>query len=519
MILALFVCAFIGLNNGFRVLVVFPLCAPSHHILGRSVATNLLESGHEVVLITCFPDKEKKINLTQIDQSHVFELAQKRNNKNFEEEFKLKNLVGRKNYVDSLSFYYIAHDIHKWFLTDDVMLNLLIDTQQHFDAVVIEWFFSTLFAGIAQVFQAPLIWVSTTEAHWQVLKLVDEISNPTYTIDMFSENNPPLNFLERAVELWNVFKKYIFLTCIVEPLEKNVYNSVYKPIGEKRNVTIPSFEDAAYNASLLLLNSHSSIALPFKLPQNVKSIGGYHIDIKSKPLSQDLQKLMDEAKHGVIYFSMGLNLKSKDMTDNMRDSLLKMFSELKETIIWKFERDLENVPKNIYLTKWAPQQSILAHPNLKMFITHGGQLSTTEAIHHGVPIVGIPVFGDQHINMRNAVEKGFGIAVDLSEDMVGELTAAIQEILNNLSYKNKAKELSALFHYRQMTPQKELVHWVEYAIRTRGALHLRSPALNVPLYQKLYLDLLLTFVFVIYVLRKVFNMLFPKKSSLKVKIS
>ncbi|CAG9793355.1 unnamed protein product [Diatraea saccharalis] len=514
--LVLLLCTLIGLNDAYRILVVFPLCAPSHNILGKGVVNSLLESGHEVVQLTCFPDKENKTNLTQIDLSHVRERALKENKDKYE-GFKLKDLVGHKNFVDTIFFYYIAYDFQKAFLTDDVMMNFLSDTEQHFDAVVVEWFFSTLYAGMGPVFQAPLIWLGTTEAHWQVLRVIDEIPNPAYTIDMFSETIPPFNFLERASGLWSIFKKYFLITCIVEPFEKYVYNNVYGAIGEKRNVTIPSFKDAAYNASILLLNSHPSIGIPFKLPQNAHYIGGYHIDIKPKPLPQDFQKLMDEAKHGVIYFSMGSNLQSKDMSDNMRDSLLKMFSGFKETVIWKFESDLENVPKNIHLTKWAPQQSILAHPNIKMFITHGGQLSTTEAIHHGVPVVGIPVYGDQHINMRNAAEKGYGIAVDLAENMADELSVAIREILNNPNYKNRAKELSALFHYRQMTPQKELAYWVEYAIKTRGALHLRSPALNVPLYQKLYLDLLLTFVLVIYVLRKMFNRFFGNKTSIKIK--
>lgn len=35
-----------------------------------------------------------------------------------------------------------------------------------------------------------------------------------------------------------------------------------------------------------------------------------------------------------------------------------------------------------------------------------------------------------------------------------------------------------------------MLHWVEHVILTKGAPHLRSPALNIPLYQKLYLDFL-----------------------------
>ena len=76
-------------------------------------------------------------------------------------------------------------------------------------------------------------------------------------------------------------------------------------------------------------------------------------------LYQDLKKLMDNAKNGVIYFSMGSNLNSKDLPDEVKDSLLKMFGSLKQTVLWKFEEVLPNLPKNVHILEWAPQQAIL----------------------------------------------------------------------------------------------------------------------------------------------------------------
>lgn len=73
----------------------------------------------------------------------------------------------------------------------------------------------------------------------------------------------------------------------------------------------------------------------------------------------------------------------------------------------------------------------LAHPNLRVFITHGGQLSTTEAIHFGVPIVGIPVYGDQFVNMRLAIRKGFGVTVALKENLAELLKPALLEVITN----------------------------------------------------------------------------------------
>ena len=151
-------------------------------------------------------------------------------------------------------------------------------------------------------------------------------------------------------------------------------------------------------------------------------------------LFQDLQKYFDKSKEGVILFSMGSHIKSKDLPNEMKQEILKAFSRLKYDVLWKFEEDLPNVPKNVKISKWLPQSDILAHPNLKLFITHGGLLSTTEAVTRGVPIIGIPIGGDQHTNMIYATASGFAVTLDLDDLTEDLLHDTINEVLNNPKY-------------------------------------------------------------------------------------
>lgn len=74
---------------------------------------------------------------------------------------------------------------------------------------------------------------------------------------------------------------------------------------------------------------------------------------------------------------------------------------------------------------------LLAHPNVKLFITHGGLLSTIETIYHGVPILGIPMFGDQKMNMANAVAQGYAQMLDFKDLTEESLLSGINEILQN----------------------------------------------------------------------------------------
>ena len=67
------------------------------------------------------------------------------------------------------------------------------------------------------------------------------------------------------------------------------------------------------------------------------------------------------------------------------------------------------------MSNWLPQQDVLAHPNLKVFITHAGQSSFQETLCHQKPVVAIPVSGDQPINALEVERLGFGKSIRFSE--------------------------------------------------------------------------------------------------------
>jgi glucuronosyltransferase len=75
-----------------------------------------------------------------------------------------------------------------------------------------------------------------------------------------------------------------------------------------------------------------------------------------------------------------------------------------------------------------------AHPNVRLFITHGGLLSTQETIHWGVPVVGIPMMADQKMNMARAVSAGYGILLDYANVTAESLNWALKEVLENSRY-------------------------------------------------------------------------------------
>lgn len=66
---------------------------------------------------------------------------------------------------------------------------------------------------------------------------------------------------------------------------------------------------------------------------------------------------------------------------------------------------------------------------MKAFISHGGLLGTTEAVHCGVPIIALPQYGDQFTNARAIETNGGGVMLDLAELTEEKVYDALTKVL------------------------------------------------------------------------------------------
>jgi glucuronosyltransferase len=131
---------------------------------------------------------------------------------------------------------------------------------------------------------------------------------------------------------------------------------------------------------------------------------------------------------------MGSASKADQIPQYKKKIFLKVFSQLKQQVSWKWESDSmegEALSKNVKLSQWFPQQDLLLLPKIKDFLTYCGGGSTEESIFHGVPIVGLHMFADQIMNAQQAKNMGFSVELDWNDMIENSLTKAIQEVLGN----------------------------------------------------------------------------------------
>lgn len=142
---------------------------------------------------------------------------------------------------------------------------------------------------------------------------------------------------------------------------------------------------------------------------------------------------IDKSGEGFIYISFGTVAEFSNFDLNVQKEFIRAVESFPQfQFIWKSSLNIsETLPSHVMVVKWAPQQSLLAHPRIKAFISHSGMGSTTEAIHFSVPVISLPILAEQDMNGRGVAEKGAGIKLEITTLKQHELENAIHEVVYN----------------------------------------------------------------------------------------
>lgn len=284
----------------------------------------------------------------------------------------------------------------------------------------------------------------------------------------------------------------------------------------------PSADELDKSTVLMLVNSNPAVDFAESLPPNIIQVGGVQIK-EAKPLPSDINDFIMKGKKGAVVMGLGTNMRSDEIGSVAINSIVEAFRQIPDyNFIWKFEtaEALKNIPANLMIRDWLPQNDILAHPNIKAFITHGGLLSTHEAIWHGVPMVVIPFFSDQHRNSHRIVSSGVGLKVNYHTITADKLSRAIIEVLHSSKFKKNVQLKSKRFRDQPEKPLDRAVWWSEYVMRNPKPNHLRQPTFNLGLLGPHLWDIQVLIILIILIaiclVKKTFKLVFGSKKSVEI---
>nr|QVG59861.1 UDP-glucuronosyltransferase [Nilaparvata lugens] len=472
----------LNLCNGANILGIFPTASFSHQQPLLAVSRALAARGHNLTVINTNPNKTPLKNYRDIDLGFMYkewDALKKAHGLSLQERISPFKIVSDfKNFVDF--FCQKVLDSHQ---IQDLIKEVNGTT---FDLILYESLSYSSLLGLSELVGNPPIVGFMTLHPFTINDLyVGNPEIPSYIPSVVLPYEHRMTFFQRMTNFaLNVYFHYQRIRYI-EPLQE-VFLKRY--FGDVKHTAY----ELERNISLMLISGDLATSYPKPVHPNTIYIGPAHIE-KPPPLPQDIQKWMDESEDGVVYFSLGSNMKGTSVPAEKRAAFIKAFSQFPTfRVLWKWESDekLPGQPDNVLVKKWLPQQSILAHPKTRLFISQVGLQSFQEATTYGVPILGIPMFGDQDWNGGKLVQAGAGRVMEFYDIAYDIVYDNLKELLTNKSYKANMMTLSKITNDKPMPAVETAVWWIEYVIRHQGAPHLRPACFDLTWYQYYSLDVI-----------------------------
>ncbi|XP_063703611.1 UDP-glycosyltransferase UGT5-like [Culicoides brevitarsis] len=456
----------LGVTQAANIMGIYTFDIKSHYLFAQNLLKELALDGHNVTVFTGFETKnlppnyrEVKLNLASLDD--------------------FKKTMAKDGSVFNMFSYFnkfneFALNSTKALLVNDEYKAMV--ASKNVDVILMNFAENPLFLGVGKELNAPIVITSA-----QKMTLVMEYYTGAYAHDSFVTNillpiADEMSFKERLINtLTNWLSRILFeiLKLQYKKDHEELFPNVQETCNEVRINAVP----------LMLVNSHFSLDRPMPYMTNMIETGGMQIPDVVNPLPTDLQKFIDSSKDGVIYFCMGGTLKMKDLDLEKKKIIIEGLKKTKLPVIIKWDDEStiqEFIPKTkFFASNWLPQNDILANPKVKAYVTHGGLLSTTEAVYHGVPIIGIPIFGDQRTNINKFIKRGIAVKLDYENLSAASLSSTINSVIDDKNFAATAKTLSHRFRDRPMTPVQTGKYWIEYILRHGNPDFMKSPAMKL----------------------------------------
>jgi len=475
-----------SVGAGSDILIFHDMGTRSHLIQLYPIVEKLLDSGHQVTGVYFNSAKIKHENYTEILIDNPFEEKMKDISKMFMEKggtnpFNLKlwkaSWEAWSSVIEDMSMLPWRHP----------EISQLIKTGRQFDAVMA----LGLDAYVAEVFNCTLITWSPSGPVPMFIAGTGNVINLSVQPMVMNKYIEPMTFLQRAGNHLLDLVSNIWVGVMLYKMDEIRTRELGYQLPSNAEIMEERF-------SVFISNSHPVTHGSWPYLPNIIEVGGLGLK-EAKPLSGDLATFMDSATSGVVFISFGSAIAPSQMPLEKLELLLAVFRSLSHySFMWKWDGQIENLPSNVKIMNWVPQQDLLGHHNLRVFVTHGGMGGVSEAIYHKTALVGIPFVNDQKANLLRAERHGFATLLEWDELTAEGLKNAIMESMESDQMQAALDRVHSFYVDREMAAVDRAVWWIEYVCRHRGAPVLQSIGEKIPAYQYHHLDIFL-FVLAVFI--------------------
>ncbi|KAK7086310.1 hypothetical protein SK128_005001 [Halocaridina rubra] len=333
-------------ERSYNILMLLPASSKSHRNVFMPLVEGLVERGHKIVMLS---NNEKPIENPNIKEIY-------HGLKHFRTD-DMNMFEWRKNPANIFSMFttilpQMARDIYKI-----PEVKELYARRKEFDLIIINHMFNEFIYPFAH--EMPFITIATSGYDPRQSSVFGNLPNPAYIPNLFGGVDLLSVFGRLRNTFLHIMPAFMWRIWEIVPLMQEEIT--------KHFPNIPPLLDIERNQSLALMNTHFTLNMPLPLLPTQVEVGGMHCR-PGNPLPEDLKTWIEEAgSAGVVYFSLGSVVRGNVMPDIYKNMFIEAFRKMKQRVIWKFEGELDDPPKNVLIKRWLPQQDILAHPNVKSF--------------------------------------------------------------------------------------------------------------------------------------------------------
>lgn len=126
-------------------------------------------------------------------------------------------------------------------------------------------------------------------------------------------------------------------------------------------------------------------------------------------------------------------------------TIIEALATLPVQVIVAATRGIEGsiLPPNVHVADYLPGASAAAIASL--VICNGGSPTAYQALTNGCPVIGIPSNLDQYLNMTSLEKHGLGLLLRSDRLSVGQLQAAVHQLLSDRTYSQNVGRMQAVF--------------------------------------------------------------------------
>ncbi|XP_014236385.2 UDP-glucuronosyltransferase 2C1 [Trichogramma pretiosum] len=468
-----------SISRAYRILVIFPFHAKSHDNMLSAFAKGLAERKHQVDVVTHYPLKNPpdtykvvvNLNGTEPPIINSFHIDYA---KTIAEDV---TTAVSDRYGSDLCHYMNLPEFQK------LIKKIKSSKEKLYDLVVMEVFGSSCYIGFGRLLKVPVVGISTLIEFPWISDFIGNDDNLAYVPSCSSTYFDKTKFWDRLMNFLHYHSQKYRFQSKTEKIQTELMRKYLSP-------DMPNVREIEKDVALTFVNRHPVIFGVKPLVPSLVELSALHIE-KDPKLPADLQKWLDESKSGVVYFTFGSMVLIETLPEHQLLGIYDSLRKLNQRVLLKIADPAKlppNLPENVLTSPWIPQQAVLKHKNVKLFITHGGLMGSQEALYYGVPMIGIPLFGDQPINVDKFVQMKMSVKIEFDNLTSSSLDWALNEMFTNYEvYKERAEYNSRLFKDRPMSPLDTAEYWIKYVIRY-GAGPLKSPALELTWWQLSMLD-------------------------------